>query len=587
MNNLNAVESDFLANIVNRYVPKGTHPRNIKFLQFGNLDLSIFSSSIKFEEGLAFVSCLVPHSHSIILKDIEKQWGKEVIIITDDGEEFSADVAYQINRRVVFGGIEAGNRLTIECRNWFFYKKMPRFWVGHIEKNIHNDPGNLTIEVKDTSVSNGHYYLKGAEYDYYIVLKKEEYLIVIDTNSAFPSFKQIDDDIRVLSFCFSYPIKMNFCTGFDETGNVTGALGNPFGFYKLTKNIHSSPIPNHYTQYFLPSLFNKISSKIGEDKFLLEAIWLYVESSTEIWYSSIEMKLLFSCVGVSHCFIEKKDKIIYVGSKNQIDISDRSLLNHSEAVAEISNNDLVENSNNGIHISGPIDLIWYAIDKAELKDLSELKSVVDESYQSILGLFNTLEKQINRDRVAALRFITLKLICSYVGYTGPIENGLIQESNYQEMQRWQESLDMSKSRFLASVDKIPIVEDPAQLWPSFVLPTIPENSLLVLVDNFADGLLERTENSIQARLVPVPKSDDQNSSLYDFTIELMKPPFANTILFTVEYSKVPDEVKIINWGEDKLSVKGEKELILQLNNIAKSQRVKEVIERLMLSIYEK
>lgn len=303
-----------------------------------------------------------------------------------------------------------------------------------------------------------------------------------------------------------------------------------------------------------------------------------MEALSETSVSSYELKTLLACIAASRWFIGEIPSILETSEDTS-----RIL---SRFVGELTPHttpgvaDVLAARVRKLSIPGTTELLRLSLRKAELHESDELLSVVEDSSRILLG--ERPPGDFN-DRCAKLRTLCAGLVARAVDYDGPISgwHKAVPYFFYREDTTWRPATDdPTPARFTARVTVAPAVT-PAELWPVFVRPTIAPDSLLSLVDQFAKSLGSRANDDVRARLLPLPgvQSDEQ---LFDFTLESLSHPGANTIIFSIRTSSTGDKLEVINWEESVAPIETEGTLLKFLQTVAEAASTRTAVERLLL-----
>ncbi|WP_157816007.1 hypothetical protein [Spirosoma pollinicola] len=543
---------------------------------FGGEDWSAYPATLVFDDQVPKLNYILPveAQGSVQQNTDNKLWGAPLYAATENGETFFSKLTYYSDSTTEYGGPNKGFRVNLESLYWQLFQDEIFLWVGQLSEKIPFSRGNLRLEVENFSASQGHYYLKGDIYTYYILRQKDTNLFVIEAPSAILNHAIVDRDLWGISFCLGFPITCKLLTGFNREGKIIGYAGSNFGFNKIKKNSQRPPIPYKQNVFCLPELFEKITQKLSEvakkdnaTNYLLDVLWLYVESTAETWNTSRELKLFYACLNAAIC-------IVY----SNLD----GLKNNESKVRDVEEllTQFTDKQSTGLSSLQPIRIFQVAASFANIENVTDLIQSARMSYSALMnGQPEDLEA--SKERQDKLINLCIALLAHYVGYTGPIYNGLPQPiiplPTY-------EMTDSTLETYIAHTANLMPLEEITNLWPVFQEPTIPKNSLVGLVNNFAKSLAPRTENRVRARLVPLPSFGQDQPKLFDFIIESTRYTLASNILFTIRQISNTAPLEITNWDEDVPTIATEQQLIPFLTSVASSERTKELIERLLLAI---
>lgn len=115
-------------------------------------------------------------------------------------------------------------------------------------------------------------------------------------------------------------------------------------------------------------------------------------------------------------------------------------------------------------------------------------------------------------------------------------------------------------------------------------PSIPKGGLLERVAQFADRLGDKTNGVVRARVTPLP-TRREDPATYDLRLLLARDVATQITILSI----VPEKkfVRILGWEDESLKLSTTTEADHFLSNVARSDRVKAHIERLLLLSQER
>lgn len=568
--------SKFLNSVGSLFTKKITFPRTIHSIKYGNYDLDTDTVTLIFEENTAkliFSFSLdydVNNTKQRLIKQffLHKKNFKElkgdITGKTEDGRGLYLSDPYISNYKYTNDGVE----VTVKSEKWHLFSSKANYWVAELYKGTIFSGGNLNLAYLGNYYNSNNYYLKGVAYEYFLITHKERVILVLKPDKENIDFDLLSKDLIAMGFCLGIPLGIDHLVGMNIAGEITGFNSAQYGLKYLKPRRKIPAIPYKVNLYVFPDFFEKISRMIFDidriDKkinFLYESLIYYLEFLSELWLNSAEIKVLLSSINASYCLII--DELDYSG-KN---------LDFSQKIIRDLDTDL---------ILSPVDIINKAV---EISGIADIKRIKDEVLKSAITVFAPVVDNvpISFARQKEIASLTCALISKYISYKGPInyQDHLLAEDVFWKFD------EVPEVRYYAETDNLLQLNDVADIWPNFEIPKIPDNPLISIIQAFANSLFEKTSGRVRARLVSVPNQKESEVKYYDFKIELDKYSFASNILFTVKYEIVSNKkhnISIVNWGGNAKKISNSKQLMDFLLAIATSDKTKDIIERLLLSI---
>lgn len=230
-----------------------------------------------------------------------------------------------------------------------------------------------------------------------------------------------------------------------------------------------------------------------------------------------------------------------------------------------------------------------ALQRAQLPLEPKLLGAVGVSSQLAAGQLVGVNYPESQLRCLCLRALCAGMVAVAVGYAGPLAG-------------WNTTLGKHLGNKVADTDWFPVdstvrplqfvahaasrlpTAKLTELWPTFERPTVPEGSLVNLIENFARNLASRTGEQVRARVVPLPVFDVEEPRLYDFVLESVLVPLASTVLFTVRQAGQQVPLDVLSWDEEVPVIMDERALTHFLGQVARADRTRHAIERLLLLV---
>lgn len=140
-------------------------------------------------------------------------------------------------------------------------------------------------------------------------------------------------------------------------------------------------------------------------------------------------------------------------------------------------------------------------------------------------------------------------------------------------------------RFFADISEADAQATIPELWPRFTLERapVPQQGPIALVAIFADALRSKTGGLVTASLQPRPASPGE-PAVFDLSLRSTVRSSATTVLFSI--TEAPGgAVKVTRPGQPQraLKLKSQAEVESFLGNIARDDKIRKVIQQLMLS----
>lgn len=584
MATIEETEANLLFNLYSRSIPTTTYPRFLHKLHIEDKGYLTLTASLKIDNDLAVVTCReLEKADNRILDDyFDQNKSLTLYAITQYGELFKTNAAKIVNQTIS----ETRYEFTIQSDYWELGNENAFMWAGQLSTELSSYSGNLFITAYIGGVehiSSFHFLLQGSAWTYYILRKANRQpsdILVINTRGRALDPIIFNRELQALSFCLGYPVTCRFFTGIDNQGKVIGQFGGTFGDYRLNRNYNDAPVPNSHNQSWTELLFQQLTRQLaadnGQSVRIQEAIKLYVEASTEANLTSRAVKLLTTALTVAHYFLE--DEPFRISKTGELEgKTDEALMIAGD------NSD-----------SDPIGLLIRALRNAGLEAQPDLINAVRRSYQLVLGFFPQNSFLEDLASCELLRTLSIGLIASAIGYKGPISLGSLTNYSFRrtgvnygyDLTSWwtvSSPPDVKPDHFLAQVTQLIPVADSSDLWPVFERPAIPQDSQVSVIEEFAKSLAAKTGDRVRARLLPLPVYRDESSRLYDFILESIKYPLANSILFTIRQETPMADLEILNWEDSTEIISTEPELYAFLKKVASSSRTRHAVERLLLA----
>lgn len=595
MTNFDNTLSRLLLKLYERGPATTTHPRHFDELLYGTLNLSSGATSLTFAHGQATAVCELPTDLSTaptqqrFTHPLEALWNAPLRGKTSLGESFDAPSAITTNYGTSWKAGHRVDRATILASRWKLQKAQPVLWAGALLTELPSDIGNLDLRVEtqgQRSFSRGHSVLQGSRWRYALLApNKSRY--ASPTIAIIPSADTPLDhgvfyrELHALSYCVGRPLDCNFLSGFSEDGAVVACAGGDYGFSRLRTNTVAAPVPEgDHESRFIP-LFQAIARQLEVDDprnpNLSEALWLYVEALSETSVSSYELKTLLACVTAARFFVPELPAIL--NRSEEASAALKRIVSDLQPYVPGDLADVLEARIKKLSVPDTLELVWLALREAQLVESQELLSVVQESTRILLG---DIPSPNYNERCAKLRTLCSGLVSVAVGYDGPISGWHKADPYffYLEDTTWRPAVGDPKPEYFTALVTSSLRAAPGDLWPAFIRPTIPPQSLLSLVDEFANSLASRASDEVRARLIPLSGTETEHQ-LFDFVLESRSNPAANTIIFSVRSRHGGDSIEIVNWEESVEPMGTEDSLLRFLETVANSASTRLAVERLL------
>ncbi|UOG76817.1 hypothetical protein MTX78_09500 [Hymenobacter tibetensis] len=592
-----------IASIEGRAIPSSTYPRQLSELHYGSENLSPYAISLTFSNETATLACVLPkdyisQAHLDKTDPMAHLWGQSLVATTDTGEKFEARQGYCTHQSIIFASEGGGRRISITAREWQLTRHKPHLWVGRLAGTFPQGIGNLNlrVEIEDrgSSFSLTNFVLKGSRWTYFLLRKndkkKTDNTLVIDTNGGDIDHILLNNELQILSYCLGQPLYCNFLVGLDEEMQSVAYAGGDYGFERILPNHNFSPVPRDSNKPWFTVFFQAITQQLAHleelsrKQTLFETITLSVESSAEVHYISRETKAVLACLAAARLFV--KDEVNLTSLSNDewaIWIKENNAL---LSVAAEDTKDLLLSRVLSANEPGPVELTILALKMASLPLNPDLIQAIAESSVLLSGRsFETSYKESD-NRCRRLRTLCAGLMAASVGYKGPLAGWELDEPKWYGEEPATEWLvidsDVQPSYFVAQVNNLLPILSTAELWPTFERPSIPDGSLVLLVEEFARSLASRTNEQVRARILPLPVFSSNEAQLYDFILEAVQQPQTNTVLFTIRQEYKSAKLDILSWEEEIDTIEDEKALIQFLRGVALAPRTRHAVERLLL-----
>lgn len=592
-------KAQLLATIEGHAIPSSTYPRKLVKLQYGTEDLTSYAVSLSFVGTGVVIICQLPadyaHQPTIDRADpLQHLWGEPLTGVTDLGETFGARAAYSLT--FTFDG--GGYRVTVSAEDWQLVRESPCLWAGQLTGGLPSGPGNLNLRIGtdyNASYSRSHFGLLGARWTYFLLAKGKRKLadtLVIDTKGeAFDSIV-LNGELLALSYCLGHPVQCSFLVGLDAYGETVAYAGGNYGFDRLQPNHDFAPVPRAHFQSWFTLLFRHLTRTLAahrfkkRSEFLYEAIKLYVESSAEVNNTSREVKALLACLTVARWFGEQPPLLVQSPTKWKRWATTSQVLRTQAAEGY---EELLRARVAAASQLGPVEIIHMALQRAQLPLEPKLLGAVGVSSQLAAGQLVGVNYPESQLRCLCLRALCAGMVAVAVGYAGPLAG-------------WNTTLGKHLGNKVADTDWFPVdstvrplqfiahaasqlpTAKLTELWPTFERPAVPEGSLVSLIENFARNLASRTGEQVRARVVPLPVFDVEEPRLYDFVLESVLVPLASTVLFTVRQAGQQVPLDVLSWDEEVPVITDERALTHFLGQVARADRTRHAIERLLLLV---
>jgi hypothetical protein len=366
--------------------------------------------------------------------------------------------------------------------------------------------------------------------------------------------------------------------------------GGDYGFTRIKPNHLFSPLPNHTFKPWFTNFFHDLARTAGllkderQKQALYEAVNLSVESSAEINYISREVKAVLACLAAARWFMSSTPSLAAIPEQWSHWVNTNDILS---SLATKEHKALLMSRVIGASIPGPVELIYLALERASLPINHELLDAVATSSLFLSGQALSTTYKESESRCIRLRTLCAGLLATAVDYHGPIAGWESEEPKWYgdgPVTQWL-SVDPNVQPlfFVARANDLAPAVSTSELWPTFERPSIPSDSPIILIEEFARSLASRTNEQVRARVLPLPTFTPNEPRLYDFILESVKQPQANTVLFTIKQDSQGSPLNIISWESEVKAIKNEKALTRFLRAVAFAIRTRHAVERLLLA----
>jgi hypothetical protein len=187
-------------------------------------------------------------------------------------------------------------------------------------------------------------------------------------------------------------------------------------------------------------------------------------------------------------------------------------------------------------------------------------------------------------RSALMRTMLVAMTALAVGYRGAImgwEREAHRNYSVAPASWWPiaaEDLSEANKTWIVSGDRLYVD------WPVFHTPRIPKGGLLERVAQFADRLGDKTNGVLRARVTPLPSRLDEPAA-YDLRLILARDVDTQITLFSIVPGK--KSLRVLGWGNEDVKLSTTTELDRFLAKLARSERVRAHVERLLLLSQER
>ena len=181
-------------------------------------------------------------------------------------------------------------------------------------------------------------------------------------------------------------------------------------------------------------------------------------------------------------------------------------------------------------------------------------------------------------RVQRLRRAFAVLLAREVGYGGPVVGEEAHEDGTTDWLRGPEAAENTEAAAAARYVAASSAEV-SSAWPEFIPPGVPETPTVQALVRFADGLRERTDGAVTARLRPLPRRDGEPRRL-SFRLLLGRVPSVHVALFSVEVEA--DGVVVTGWDDGAVRLEDSEAVAVFGDRVASSEEMRYQVERLLL-----
>lgn len=591
--------ADLLNRVAVEWVPPRFADRNIEQFQWSDQDLSAQARRLRVNKHQLEILCFLP-----VMTIPEARASRDEIPFaglreglsgrTEDGLSFSASHGITVNLSQSIRASTVETQFLIRSFSWSIWNEArpAQLWVTPIElKSNDYATGNLLLS-SDRGSSWTNFRLCGSSYIYYLLnlgSQKHRQLLAIDTQGAlYPDPDLIWRELNYLSFSLGESIAADNLLGLEETGKLVGIVGGSFAG-RVASRWGDSVVPMFEHRYYWTALlFRQLcrfhaahdSSDLGE--FTL-GIWYllssYRESSGDIRRSKIFIGLTAIARFIENNHLELVDPIkwnswLSIAHPTVDKIANQGA--HGALLNQLSRSNVADN----------VSIVALALQRSDLELLPIIQSATIAATEGLRGRPLEIEHHA-LENDAVLRSVLVALVAKTIGYDGAIA-GWRRLSGYFYWGRadatwWPvsaQSTDESRTTYIAKAVASPVaVKD---LWPTFAVLTVPNAGPIGILVSFATALALKTDGSVGAKVVPVPREGDERPQLFDFVLYLITNPRTRSVLFTA-YEKDGQTLVILDWDDTDLVVDINQELESLLSRIANSDETRIRIERLALA----
>lgn len=591
--------ADLLNRVAVEWVPPRFADRNIERLEWGGQDLSAQARRLRVSKQQLEVLCSLS-TMSIAEARAKREeipfdgWRGGFVGRTEDGLSFSASQGMIVNSTQSVRGSTVETQFLIRSYEWSIWneERLARLWVTPIEVNsTDHHLGNLLLSSGRGS-SWGNFRLHGSSYTYYLLnfgTEKYRQLLAIDTQGTpHPKPDLVRRELTYLSFAFGESIAADNLLGLDDTGRLVGIVGGTFAGRAASRWWDSVVPMFEHRRCWVAPLFRRLcdfhaTRRTSELAELTLGIWYllssYRETSGDI--RRTEMFVGLTCVAR---FVEA----------NHVELADVNAWDSWLSAAREAIDSIAKQGAQGVlfeqlrraAVADSISIVTLALRRVGLELLPAIQGEIAAAAEGLKG--QPLKIRPNVIEVAAvLRSVLVALVAKTIGYDGAIA-GWERVGNYFYWDRadptwWPVSAEAeneARTVYAARAISGPVaVKD---LWPSFSVLTVPNVGPIGTLVSFATALALKTDGSIAAKIVPVPREDDERPQLFDFVLYSVANPRTRSVLFTA-YEKDAQTLVVLDWEDADIVVDANQELESLLARIANSAETRLRIERLALA----
>lgn len=585
--------ASWLGRLDRRWTPPSLRRRRLKELHWGDLDLSDAEIWLTIDQKRWTLSVQAVGREFISLSRSDVQHGKALSGRTDDGFIFSAKHGFAT-------GVRNFETLTLEGIYCLLLTtaQPARLWVGELDCKIPHTTDNLVVVVRGINGRSTRMRcglrLQGNKYTYFIVPRTEGARcgVLLDlAGDPAPEFSTLDDDLRSMEVALGQPVQIDVLYAYDDAERLLGYsdadIRRKSSSYGQREKSADSPVPTFLSRIaWVAPFFTSLSQAFGrhDSTALKGAMLSYVESVGDSTIDERYIRLHLAIGALAHAVLQEQSpdalKIVRDGDKWR-----DWLMTQQGVLAQHAFPQAVDDLMASLIRAGRPDpdlLIRRALEYLDLPLLPELKEELDHRDTAIeAGIMggdfaNDLEAMVRR--VQILRVILVALLARWIGYDGALNGWARDRSNVYQPAAWwiinQETAQAAWCRFRAEM-----TDGMLDIWPDFTKPAIPTAGPLAAIARFADSLTNKTNGQVIATFQPVPQSSGEK--MFEFKIMVAGNVGTQVTFFSATESEHGD-VRLLGWGDEPMLGQDEVLVTKYLEQIARSDDMRETVERLLI-----